>query len=91
MILYGFYDNVYYLQTGVEFVVCFNDVPRSESGGCFCDHFIHGLFILIPFVTVSPVLVSYLSLLFRIVLAVGESSQLFVTVNVQPEFYNYRT
>ena len=73
MVLYGFYDNVYYLKAGVELAVGFYDMPRGKCGGCFCDHFIHGLLVLIPFVTVSPVLFSYLPLLFRGVLAVGKS------------------
>ena len=55
----------------------------------FLKHLIYCCFILIPFFTVSPVLIRDLPLFFRIALAVVEPGKLGVLINVDPEFHDH--
>ena len=59
----------------------------SSTG--FLKHLIYCCFILIPFFTVSPVLIRDLPLFFRIALAVVEPGKLGVLINVDPEFHDH--
>lgn len=73
------------------FVYRFQDMPWRINSTGLLQHFIHCGFILIPFFTVSPVLICDLPLFFRIVLAVIKSCKLGIFINVDPEFHDHST
>ena len=61
-------------------------MPRRISRTSLLEHLIDRLLILIPFLTVSPVLIRDLPLFLRIVLTVIKPRKLCILVDLNPEF-----
>ena len=66
-------------------------MPWCKGRTRLLNHFIDCHLVLIPFFTVSPVLLRNLPLLFRCVLTVIEPLQLGILINLHPEFNNDST
>ena len=77
------------LQPCIFLIYGFQNVPWCISSAGFLKHLIYCCFILIPFFTVSPVLIRDLPLFFRIALAVVEPGKLGVLINVDPKFHDH--
>ena len=81
----GIHDNPESTDPGVFLIVGFDNVPGGILRAGFLQHFIHGDFILRPFLTVAPVLIRNFPLLLRRVLPICKAGQLCILINVNPE------
>ena len=66
-------------------------MPGSIFRTGLLEHFVHSVFILVPFIAVTPVFVRDLPLLLRGILPFCEAFQLGILVDLHPEFDDHRT
>ena len=65
-------------------------MPGSIFRAGLLEHFVHSIFVLIPFVAVTPVFVRDLPLLLRGILPLCEAFQLGILVDLYPELDDHR-
>ena len=66
-------------------------MPWGKCSAGLLQHFVDGIFILIPFFAVSPVFVSDFPAFVRILFAFMKTGKLGIFVDLNPEFYNDST
>ena len=65
-------------------------MPGSIFRAGLLEHFVHSVFILVPFVAVTPVFICDLPLLLRGILPLCEAFQLGILVDLYPELNDHR-
>ena len=83
----AFHNSFQCFYAGIFFIVALKYRPWCYICGGKCYHAVNIFLIGVPLFTVAPILIGYLLTLFRRVLTLVKTAELFVFIYIHPEFY----